>query len=108
MQLSAPADSERAGKDERFRGESLPLLSASAEAGSDAKKTGGGPARGAAAQPLPPKGAGAQMSLLEVVEEKPAPQVSRVEDLPDYRGMNVALVWCRVFDATSTAAVEGR
>ena len=104
MQLSAPADfaGNGQGKAERGRGESLPLLSATA---GEAKKSGNGPARGAGAQPLPPRGAGAQMSLLEVVEEKPVPQVNRVEDLPDCHAKDVALVWARGFDAAPHVAV---
>ena len=104
IQLSAPADSAGNERAARARGESLPLLSAGAAA-SEAKKSGDGPGRGAGAQSLPPRGAGAQMSLLEVVEEKPAPQVSRVEDLPDCRGKDVALVWARGFDAAPHVAV---
>lgn len=59
--------------------------------------------QGASAQP--PRGAGAQMSLLDVAEEKVAPQVGTVADLSDCRGLDVALVWPRGTGAAPHAAV---
>ncbi|MDD4701820.1 MAG: DNA polymerase I [Desulfovibrio sp.] len=56
-------------------------------------------------QPQPPRGARAQMSLLDVAEEKAAPQVGAVANLPDCRGRDVALVWPRGTGAAPHAAV---
>lgn len=64
-------------------------------------------ARGQGPQSQPPKGAGAQMSLLEVAEEKTAPQVLTVADLPNCSGLDLALVWPRGASAAPHAAVTG-
>lgn len=107
MQLSAPADSQRDGRAGRTRNEAGDLSPVSAQSAGAAQNTAHAPDRERGAQPLPPGGAGAQMSLLEVVEEKTAPQVGRAEDLPDCRGKDVALVWARGFEAAPHAAVQG-
>lgn len=59
-------------------------------------------------QPQSPRGARAQMSLLDVAEEKVAPQVDAIANLPDCQGLDVALVWPRGTGAAPhTAVAEG-
>lgn len=120
MQLSGPSGAATEGAKPRAQNGASSTSSASSGAPAAPDPSGastarlaeksngaGSAARGEVPQSQPPKGAGAQMSLLEVAEEKAAPQVLTAAALPNCSGLDMALVWPRGAGAAPHAAVSG-